>query len=222
MNEVDRQQFSQKASQRSNIYGVLSSVFSQEPDKSFIKHLLEDKALRRLLAGGGMWDEKFWARSPQEISKDLAVEYTRLFIGPKGHIPPFESIYNFREGESRQIWGTVTVEIKKIIEASGLSFKNDYEGIPDHIGIELEYMQKLVKKEAELWEKNENNSQLLKTIQQEKKFIEEHLDNWIPEFCQKVKQAAKLDFYKNFAEVTRDFINLEKEEMEISLSSFTE
>ncbi len=219
---MNKQQFSQKASQRSNIYGVLSSVYSQEPDKKFIKLLLVDNDLRSLLAGGGMWDEKFWARSSQEISDDLAVEYTRLFIGPKDHIPPFESIYNYSEGESRQIWGTVTVEVKKTIEASGLSFKKDYDGIPDHIGIELEFMQRLVKKEAELWEKGENNSQLLKTIQQEKKFIDDHLDKWIPEFCQKVIKAAKLDFYKNFAEVTKDFINCEKEEMEISLSFFTD
>ena len=75
-------------------------------------------------------------------------------------------------------------------------------------------MQKLVKKKGELWEKENYNSQLYKTIELEMKFINEHLKMWILDFCQKVIGAAKLDFYKNFAELTKDFIVTEKKEIE--------
>jgi TorA maturation chaperone TorD len=214
LNNKDIQQFSQDAYRRSDVYGLLSSVYSQEPDKGFIEHIQNDKSLRLLIARGGMWDEKFWALSEQEIYERLAVEYTRLFVGPKDHIPPLESLYNHDEGETRQIWGSATVEVKKLIESSGLSFIKDYGGIPDHISIEFEFMQKLVEKEGELWGKKGNDSQLHKTIELEMRFINEHLKMWIPDFCQKVIEAAQLDFYKNFAELTKDFIVTEEEEIE--------
>lgn len=210
----DVHQFSQNAYRRSDVYGLLSSVYSQEPDKGFIENVQNDKSLRLLIAEGGMWDEKFWAQSVKELYERLAVEYTRLFIGPKNHIPPLESLYNYKEGETRQIWGSATVDVKKLIESSGLSFIKNYGSIPDHISIEFEFMQKLVEKEGELWEKENYNSQLYKTIELEMRFINEHLKMWIPDFCQKVIGAAKLDFYKNFAKLTKDFIVTEKEEIE--------
>ncbi len=83
-------------------------------------------------------------------------------------------------------------------------------------------MQKLVKNEGELWGKEKNGSQLLKSIKLEKKFIDEHLKVWIPGFCQKVIEAARYDFYRNVAELTEDFIANEKEEVENLLSFFTE
>jgi TorA maturation chaperone TorD len=219
--KMDRQKFSEMAHQRSNVYGLLSSIYSHEPDENFIRNFETSSSLpfgRGKMNG----DKEFWAQSTEKICEDLAVEYTRLFLGPKNHIPPFESLYNFKKGDVRQIWGTATVEVKKIIESTGLSFRKDYEGIPDHISIELEFMQKLVKNEGELWEKEKNGSQLLKSIKLEKKFIDEHLQVWIPGFCQKVIEAARFDFYRNVAELTKDFIVTEKEEVENLLSFLTE
>ncbi len=218
---VNGQQYAQNANSRSDIYSLLSSVYSQEPDESFIEHL-NNSTLRQLLAKEEKWDKGFWAQSVQKICEDLAVEYTGLFIGPKNHIPPYESLYNYKEEETRQMWGTATVEVKKVIESSGLSFEEDYGGIPDHISIEMEFMQKLVKKEAQLWEKKKNDTQLGKTIEFEKKFIDEHLTTWIPDFCQKVIEAARLDFYRNLAVFTKNFIMNEKEEVENLLSFFTD
>jgi len=219
LKNMDTQKFSQNAYRRSDIYWLLASVYSQELDESFIENL-DNSPLHLLITKGGRWDKGFWAQSAQKICKELAVEYTRLFLGPKNHIPPFESLYNYKEGEIRQIWGAAPVEVKKIIESSGLSFKKDYGSIPDHIGIELEFMQKLVKNEAQLWEREKNDSQLSKIIELEKKFIDEHLYIWIPDFCQRVIEAAKLDFYRNFAGLTRDFIMNEKEEVKNLLSFF--
>jgi TorA maturation chaperone TorD len=219
--DTNWQKFSQNAFRRSDTYWLLSSVYSQEPDESFIEHI-NSSSLHQILAGGGRWDKGFWTQPVQKISEDLAVEYTRLFLGPKNHIPPFESLYNYKEGEVRQIWGSATVEVKRIIESSGLSFREDYGSIPDHICIEMEFMQKLVKKEAQLWEEQKYDSQLDRTIELEKKFIDEHLNIWIPDFCQKVMEASKMDFYRNFAEFTIDFIMNEKEEVENLLSFFAE
>ena len=106
--KTDRQQSSQKAFQRSDVYGLLSLIYSQEPDESFIEKLNSGNS-RLIFIKEGMWDEKFWTQSVQKVCEFLAVEYTRLCIGPKDHVSLFESLYNFKKGEIRQIWGTATV-----------------------------------------------------------------------------------------------------------------
>jgi TorA maturation chaperone TorD len=45
----------------------------------------------------------------------------------------------------------------------------------------------------------------------EKEFIEEHLIRWVPVFCEKVIREAELPFYREMAELTKNFIEFEKE-----------
>ncbi|MFQ6069428.1 MAG: molecular chaperone [Candidatus Aminicenantales bacterium] len=193
----------------------------REPDVDFIGRFLSSDYISLLSEKEASWDDEFWSKPQKTIAEELAVEYTRLFLGPKNHIPPYESLYNFKPGEAKQLWGSATVEVKKIIENSGLSLKKNYGGIPDHLGIELEFMQKVVKKEAELWKRPKAYSRLLKTLEVEKKFIDDHLEKWVPEFCRKVKKIASLDFYINFAELTAGFIFSEKKGVRKLISFLT-
>ena len=44
----------------------------------------------------------------------------------------------------------------------------------------------------------------------EKMFIDDHLFRWVPRFCDKVTEDAKLSFYREMAKLTKSFIELEK------------
>ena len=46
-------------------------------------------------------------------------------------------------------------------------------------------------------------------------FIEEHLMRWIPIFCEKIMGEAALPFYRGMAEMTKNFIEFEKEDLKI-------
>ncbi len=145
--------------------------------------------------------------------EDLSVEYARLFLGPGRQISPHESVHHEKDnGKWGQLWGDSTVEVKKFIEATGLEYQSDYKGLPDHISVELEFMQQLTLHEEQAWE--EEDMEGADSCQKiEEKFIEEHMVPWVPAFCEKVMQEAELPFYKNLAAITRNFIEFEKKEI---------
>ena len=73
-------------------------------------------------------------------------------------------------------------------------------------------MQQLTVAEEKAWEKGDRNLALA-CLENEKKFIEEHLAEWIPDFCDKVIDGADLSFYREMAELTKKFIEFEKNEV---------
>jgi len=86
------------------------------------------------------------------LAEDLAVEFTRLFIGPGPHISPHESVNTeTHDVKEAALWSAQTVKVKKFIEAAGLEYDDSFSGMPDHVTAELEFMQRLAAKEAEAW-----------------------------------------------------------------------
>lgn len=155
------------------------------------------------------FERDFLDKPEQELLNEMAEEYTRLFIGPGRHLSPHESVHRAGEG---LLWGDSTVRVKTFIESSGLKYRSDFKGIPDHISVELEFMHRLVKAEVGAREKN-NQAELKKILNLESRFIDEHISKWIPQFTDKVVKEAGLDFYKKIAELTKEFISFEKERL---------
>jgi len=157
--------------------------------------------------GASLGDE-FYRKPIPLLTESLAIEYTRLFIGPGSHISPHESVFVNVDGSEGGLWGEKTVEVKKFIETAGFDYLPDFSGLPDHIGAELEFMQKLAETEAHLWSdcEAERADWCLKV---QKKFVDEHLSKWVPDFCEKVIEKAEMPFYTEMAKVTRSFIEFE-------------
>ncbi len=70
----------------------------------------------------------------------------------------------------------------------------------DHIGAELNFLAILIGK----W-KNEPDKKLY-YADLAKRFLEEHLMGWIPQFCQDMGRAADSLFYRRLAEMTEVMI----------------
>ncbi len=153
----------------------------------------------------------FFQKPDKELLEELAVEYTWLFLGPGRHVSPHESVHHSRDdGQWGSLWGKSTVEVKKLIESTGLDYQDAYKGMPDHISVEFEFMQQIILREEKAWEEADNKT-ASDCRQLEKKFIEEHLARWISTFCDKVIGEAELPFYREMAALTRKFIEFEKE-----------
>ena len=201
------------ATQRSNIYGLLSLIYRTEVTKDLLAHIKKPEFLSVLSDMGAKLEDDFLKGSEDKLIEDLAVEYTRLFLGPGKHISPHESIHHDTgDGDWGQFWGRSTVEIKKFVDASGLEFKSDYKGLPDHISVELEFMQLAAKREMQALEEKDNDG-LLYCLKMEKMFIEEHLVQWVPIFCDKIISEAELSFYREIAKVTKNFMEFEQKEI---------
>lgn len=213
MDSMEQQRRKDMAGHRSNIYGLLSLIYRREVTPDLLCRVKDPLFLGVFKDLGVEGIEAFLQSSEKKLIEDLAVEYTRLFLGPGRHVSPHESVHHQRDdGRWGQLWGESTVEVKKFIEASGLEYETDYKGMPDHIGVEFEFMAALTQREAKAWSEHDETA-AIQCIEVQKKFLENHLGRWVPSFCEKVIKEAELPFYRAFAELTQRFIKFDMQEM---------
>ncbi|MEK6645679.1 MAG: molecular chaperone TorD family protein [Candidatus Firestonebacteria bacterium] len=133
-----------------------------------------------------------------DISSDadvfnLKMDYTQLFIGPhKLLAPPWESVYN---SPLKLVCQEPLLEVRKFYRDAGLVL-NTQNYLDDHIGIELEFM-------SYLWKYNLSEAK--------NTFVQEHLAQWVPDFCNDVIKNAKTAFYRDIALFTKNIISIESE-----------
>ena len=79
--------------------------------------------------------------------EELTIDHARLFVGPFALLaPPYGSVY--LEGE-RRLMGDSTLAVGECYREVGLEVAAGFNGTPDHIAAELEFMHFLVIKELD-------------------------------------------------------------------------
>jgi TorA maturation chaperone TorD len=216
---ADSAAMSEHAMQRSNIYGFLARAYRKELTPDMLDQLKDSSFTEVFSDMDVKLGDEFFSQPADELLEALAIEYTRLFLGPGSHISPHESIHYERDdGDWGRHWGASTVEVKKFVESLGLKYKETDKSIPDHISVEMEIMQKVIEKEGEAWGKDKGD-EALHFLKIEKMFMEDHLDKWVHQFCDKVVSSAELSFYREIAKLTKSFIAFEKDEINKCLSA---
>ncbi len=205
---TDWKKAADSAQLRSNIYGLLATVFREEPTEALI-HELRGPRLSGIFSDMGVeLGEIFSSTSESAAAEALGLEFTRLFIGPGRHVSAHESVFAEMDGGTSSLWGRKTVEVKNFIETAGLDYQPEFTGIPDHVSVELEFMQKLTAWEAEKWTLQDRKSaEYCSTVQ--RLFLDQHLLCWLPQFCDAVMEQAELPFYRSMAELTRNYMEFE-------------
>lgn len=200
------------ASLRSNIYSLLALIYQREPDAVLLRQIRAPQFQEVLSNLGFHFEDEFLNLPEEKLIDNLAIEYTRLFLGPGKHISPHESVHLRTEEGGGLLWGAATGKVKNFIESSGFEYKADYSGMPDHISVELEFMQEVSRQEALAWE-TDDEKKALYCRKIEKQFIEENLVLWVPLFCEKIIKDAELSFYEEIARLTQCFIEFESKEV---------
>ncbi len=205
------EQSGRQAACRSHCYGLLALVFRGPPSPQVVEQLRSPE-LASALSGDGFDLAEALAGELEVVTDRLAQQYTRTFIGPGPHVSPYGSVHHDDEG---QLWGDSTVRVKRFIEAIGLSLENDWDGIPDHIAIELELMQRLTDHEAELWarraaaterDKDDVNKRLHQCLEAEQEFIVGYLSVWVSRFADHVSSRSTSRFYREMAKLTKSIV----------------
>jgi TorA maturation chaperone TorD len=139
----------------------------------------------------------------QNTAQELLVEYTKLFIGPfKTLVPPYSSLYFGND----TLMNDKTVWVINCYRKSGLEFNGTIRDVPDHVAVETEFMYFLIHNEIkELDAGNRDKSFSFWENQQE--FFEKHYKKWVPEFCAKVVNETKNEYFKVLSECLNAFIN---------------
>ncbi len=146
---------------------------------------------------------------------DFVIECVRVFDTgtPEPPSPPYEGFYR---PESR---AATMLKVSNFYKYFGLAMskKEGKRELPDHLCAELEFLHFLTVKEAQAG--IDGNQEFLKGYRlAQKDFLERHMIQWIPKFCDSLQNSAGIPFYILIARTTSLFISCELELVSSKLS----
>jgi TorA maturation chaperone TorD len=201
------------ALERSELYGFLATIFREEMSAENLRRIRSAEFMLALGDAGITLDGDIAQQPEAELLEEMAVEYTALFLGPGGHISPYESVHAESGGA---LWGRSTGEVKRYIESAGFAYDPEDRRMPDHISVELEFMAALAGQEARAY-RDEDYAEASRRIGLQKKFLANHLGKWAPAFCRQVAERSELPFYRGIARLAAAFLEAERHEIFIRL-----
>lgn len=190
------------------IFNLLKHIFWSEPTKEFLQGIGEieifsgesdiDEGMNLLIEAVRKNKDRL-----DEYSEELALEFAKLFVGPKN--PPAIPYASFYLSESHSLMTDETIDIRKRYLEAGMAVQELYSIPDDHVGIELEFIYYLTQKIIEYFEqgKREEASRLFEIRSD---FLSEHMASWLPFFADKVIEVTAEDFYKGAAFILRGII----------------
>ena len=191
---------------RRGLYRLFGHLLSKEIDQQLLDELRKPEFAAAINQLGIYLDEL--TNDDDLILEQLAIEFTRLFLGPGKHISPHESVQIGRDGILND---ATTVRVSHFIEVAGYEFRADSKKYPDHICSEFEFMEALISRQIEAIEGGDlKEAETSEMLQEE--FLQRHLVLWIPQFCDEIELSAKLPLYKALGRAVSAFIKMETEQ----------
>lgn len=203
---------------RKNMYLFLSRLYILEADAELIKSLKEmefpaDTGISELDEGyEGMENFRKEIESVDLFEKleELAVDYADVFLAAgvaQGLAAfPYESVYTSRKKLMMQ---EARDQVHAFYSEKQLALSEGFAKMPeDHIAVEMEFMAHLCE-EAIAAIDAEDEKKLISILEIQKQFFKEHIQGWIPVFCQNVDKYAKTLFYQSVSKITRGFLRWE-------------
>jgi len=186
------------------LYATLGHFFLKEPTPDELQEF-EGGTAGQLLKGMG-YDvmQGLENMGTAEREQAVAVEYCRLFIGPGPHLSPHESVLI---GQGAH-WGEKTQDVYSAYAEAGFDLEPEVREMPDHIGVELEFMSTLLRTEVDCRRKRKSAAGK-KAREQRRRFLEQHLLQWVPAFAEQVAERSEIAFYRELSRFTKDWIQIE-------------
>ena len=189
----------QGASERSNTYRLIARLWLYEVDQELLQRLLAPPLSQPFVEAGGLLPSD----ADEQTVEDLSIDYCQIFIGPSGHLPPYQSVW-----ETGQLQGSTIESMQQYINIAGYVV----EAIPsramlDHLGIQLDVMGYVLEQVAS----GQFDSEALEGLQDFAiSFFERHL-SWPKDLLDGASSRATTDFYRSVIAMTQDFLESERD-----------
>lgn len=195
-----------------NVRGMEYAAFLGKLDQDINIHpdiVQGARLMKSFLDQNGKLDE-------EQFSKALGVDRTRLYRGVSptyGPPPPYEAVWTIDPDKH----SALLQQIATIYHQDGLTQAQDLPERGDYIGIELDYIENLARKEAKLLKSNKFKPANA-LFERQRSFLEEHLMKWVPRFVESALGFVKTDFYHGHLLMLQGFI-LEQVEIFSTIST---
>jgi len=178
------------------VYAFLSRCYQKELDEKALKDLKDNKELLGII--GKDTKEWFLKNDLKTIEEALNIDYSSAFII---NSQPVETLIEDSKGE---ILVGLQNPVMQFYFTHGYEINMNQTDIlaPDHLSIELGFMQNLVYRDE-------------KRVAFE--FLKEHMLIWVPPYLIGVKNLIETPFYKDLADFTIEFLLSDYEELKDEL-----
>ena len=167
------------------VYRFLGRLWLREPDA---ETLVRWRSVQPLVRGADSCSDE-----ADESWKDLQMEFCRLFIGPKDHLPPYQSVW-----QTGQLGGPATVSMNQYLARSGFDSCDSAQNVPaDHLGLQLEFFGWMLEQHSATVE-----SEIVEILTE---YEAAHL-TWADEFLRRVAAASESLFYRDLAMITHQLL----------------
>ncbi len=190
---------------RATLYGFLAKLLGP-PEASLSDSRFLEELFKAFESTDILVLEKEMSVVREELSQEgitaeiLNSEYTHLFH--RGACPPYETSYNPERIFSKT---NDLADIAGFYRAFGIKHKNE---TPDHIVSELEFMGLLYLKEA-LAVANSMQDEAEICSEARRKFLSEHLGNWVSQYSMRMRNEARLGIYPAIADLVCALVTLD-------------
>ncbi|GAB4135487.1 MAG: hypothetical protein Tsb009_01830 [Planctomycetaceae bacterium] len=182
---------------RSAVFALLARLWLREVDRPLLDDLLETNLRTAFEDTGGVLP----ANNNNDTLEELAIDYCQLFIGPKHHLPPFQSVWT-----TGQFQGATVESMNVYLDVANFNRDDIPNGImPDHLGVQLLLMSHLLR-EAALWPGDSDEKQSLQELLST--YFTGHL-TWAGPLLEAAASKASTDFYRSVIRMTDEFLKSE-------------
>jgi TorA maturation chaperone TorD len=131
------------------------------------------------------------------VVEALAIEYCQCFLGPKGHLPPHQSVV-----ASSRFQGDCVESMGQFVDIIGIpAGVYQEQQLLDHAGIQLAMLAKIYRSLSIASETEDIDS--LKSLQDlRQEFFNQHL-SWLIDYCVVAEQKTTSKFYRGVFRVTK-------------------
>lgn len=152
----------------------------------------------------------------------LQEQYNDLFLATadRNHCPLNESAHLDSRGQLR---GWIVSQVESSYSAGGFALSEEARGeLPDHVGLELEYMSLLCQREGD-GRRDEDGDGVSHLLTLEKAFIDQHLNRLLPFLeASLIEMATDGSIYGHLARASRAFVSHDSDLTGLLLESLDE
>lgn len=207
---IDPDEMQLVATARAKTYAVLAALYSAPPADGLASRIraggLVVEGGAALCAAADALTEAFRRAAADGLTdSEIIAEHTRLFALPSG-VVPHESYYM---DKNQRVGGHVTAAVSRYYAAAAAELTGACLELPDHIGVELEFMQFLCDIEKQFWIEP-NGEGLQRCLDFQSGFLVEHLLCWHRDLCGKIQSETSLEIFRALATLTVEFLEAER------------
>ena len=186
--ETDREQFRSDA----GMWGLLARLWISELDLPLLRQLATGDLQELYLSVGGWLPPT----ADEGTIEQLAIEYCGCFLGPKNHLPPYQSIVDHSSFN-----GSCVDSMRKFADTLGPPAGVFAEPkMLDHAGVQLSMMRTICQSSV-----SASNHDLELIGELRECFFQQHVA-WIASYCHVAIKKSQSKFYSSLFEVTKGFL----------------